>query len=362
VVSTQFIHCKFEKYWREAEPCPRFMKEPEQLSRSQEKDLSQLDAIRLCIPELKSVGHHEVLEASSLDPESLDSLGSLICFQTQNGPIVDFREATLSTRQLHSLLLPEIPELHTSTCHEYVRKRNFQENLAVLKSNLWRSVEEVDLQQVYGSRPDDDEHDALSQIERLESVASELIGLISEGDLTRQFANLLHLAGTLQNLKCALSSAGVGGLTDSDCDIPSGLPQMTDDCFQALISRHRALQARMQEWREAHPAEYDAYAKCRAEREECSSVTWIWHEPRLQAAAVDERPDLKEDLLDFATQREAFCAHVRSFVGESDRVYLVVFSSQQARQVCPPPPSENDSNEDVEELNRPQNDPNEKRW
>ncbi len=90
----------------------------------------------------------------------------------------------------------------------------------------------------------------------------------------------------------------------------------------------------MQEWQQANSSQFDAYTKCRDEREECISVNWILHNPRLLAAAVDQRPDMKEDTLDFAMQREAFCEHIRNFVGASDRAYLVVFSSQQASQVC----------------------------
>ena len=319
------LNSKFGEYWRATQPCPRFVKdEPEQLS--------QIEAIRQCIPELKSVSNHSSLDADSLDPGCLDQLGSLICFKTQNGSIVDIKEMPLCTKQLQSLLLSEIPELRKSSCQEYVRNADFQENLAILKANLWRYVEELD-PCLFDSRPDDDEHKVFSRIEEREIDATKLIELISAGNLKYQFMNLFSLACTLQNLKNLLIAAGVSTLSVSKFDFPQDIVYMTDNCFQGLISQHKALRAEMQKW-QAHSAGFDAFTKCRDEREECSFVMDIITEPRLLAAAVDQRPDLKEDILGFAMQKEAFCNHIRNFVGEWDRVYLAVFSSQQASKVC----------------------------
>jgi hypothetical protein len=49
--------------------------------------------------------------------------------------------------------------------------------------------------------------------------------------------------------------------------------------------------------------------------------------PAMQAAVIKKRKFSKEEALKFALSQECYLDHVRNFVGDSDRVYLLVFAS-----------------------------------
>ena len=53
----------------------------------------------------------------------------------------------------------------------------------------------------------------------------------------------------------------------------------------------------------------------------------LYESPDLKAAVVRKKKLSKEEALEFALSQECYLDHVRNFVGDADRVYLLVFSS-----------------------------------
>lgn len=198
--------------------------------------------------------------------------------------------------------------------------------------NLEQYFAEADFDKLFQSRPED-EYEVFSQIEELDFSAFETINFLSAGNSEWGFMHLFSLACTLNDLKRSLSSASVSGLSVIDFDPPSDTADLAEYYLQSLISQHKALQTKMLDW-QAKTAGYDAYAMCRDRWEEFDCMIRTMNIPQLLAAAIDRRPDLKEDIMEFAMQRDEYCNHARNFVDTSDRVCLAVFSSQQASKVC----------------------------
>ena len=267
---------------------------------------SREDAIRRHIPDLGSCTLNCLCR-------NQDSVGSLICFDAGKN---NFKEVDLSFSFLRSVLCQNLCISHYPDFEHLVSEHSFEERQRNLTDLIyrWRTIvtstlefDEIIWDTTYKIKVLNDELNFLQYYLAMLSncsLPSIPFRLIIDSKWDETFADNKDLRHIVRYL-CEVEEKG---------DVPESIENLTErivSCCAELELYERKLD--------------DLTADLRRKQDYLSIVSKSSH---MRAAVIKRKPFSNEEAINFALRQPCYLDHVRNLVGDSNRIYLLVFSSK----------------------------------
>ena len=267
-------------------------------------DLSRESAVRLRIRELRYCSF------SSFRHSSEDSFGSFVCFHSEQDDF-NFKKADLSYTFLKSLLSREMCTYKNASFESYVSERCYEERLSILAGTTSRWDYEIQklLDEIY-------------DIKR--TIEDEVL------DMTYDLYCLDCCAERL------ISSSNDNGTASARTAVPISV--IRGNFYTNILYSCKHIELLL----DFASADLEFYGKVvnkifwtSAELQRTADyIRKLRRSPDMQAAIIQRKPILKEDALLFALKQECYLEHLVNFVGDSDQLYLIIFSSNPGCAAC----------------------------
>ena len=274
-------------------------------------DFSRSAAVRFYIPDLRRCSLTSLRNCE-------DSVGSLICFHAGKN---DYKEVNLSYSFLRSFLSRKLCMNRSSDFEEFVNERCFelrQRNLSsvifnwnIAMGKLRGNDDILEMEEkIMGSNVD---IKLLNECAKILSHHSKQTSESKDNGKEETFVGKeeTFLCQDLRHVVRVLSEFGENFYGSES------ITNMTERVTSKLNSLYFELE---QQERNLH----DLTADIKRKEEYLLKLS---NSLDLQTAVIKKKPFSKEDAIEFAMKQPCYLDHVRNFVGDSNRIYLLVFSS-----------------------------------
>jgi hypothetical protein len=280
------------------------------------EDLTRSDCIRRHIPQLR------VCDMSKFD-FSEDVLATMVCFQMdQENSVSNLKTFILHESDLNTLVAqPNDRTINSVDLEDFIRTRNFEMNQKILVENIKHNLAENEKQ---------------NYVDKVRLMAMDEEFKVYEEDLSDYFryaAQLMCWCDCKDSTPESFSPKYKDRFIRDFGEFFNGPNPETGDQLRKRIYAFNAqlyngFTQRQTQWQ---TSEYSAY-QFRVSLSDCERDYCCQLQERvdLQVETFQRYPLGKEDLLLFAMQQDAFGCRIPTIVGESNQIYLVVFSTTNA--------------------------------